>query len=163
MFELTCRNLSWDRDLQLIHADVRLAAEGCVWIEEPLCIDVGLPALLLSLTEDVEPDRWADPKGGWKRMPFFVCGCGDPECRAYSFSVKHLPGGEIRLAQVEERQGRPYRELESLIISKKEYGQQVLDLAKQYLAFTDGLEYRPYFSACRETVKKLYDLAKSQL
>jgi hypothetical protein len=104
LFSLQCSNLSWDADLQIIHADVLLCVDGEVLIDEPLCIDVGLPALMYSVNEDVEPNRWAAPEE-YDRMPFFCCGCGDPECRAYSFRVRHIDVSHLELAELEERDG----------------------------------------------------------
>jgi hypothetical protein len=89
MLLLSLKKWSFDADLQIIHADVKLIIEGQILIDEPLCIDVGLPALLLSACEATEPNRWASHLE-WQRMPFFVCGCGDAECRGFSFVVKHV-------------------------------------------------------------------------
>lgn len=71
MFTLSCTNWSWDADLQIIHADVLLKIDGDVLIDEPLCVDVGLPALLYSVTHDAEPNRWGKVDE-WERMPFFA-------------------------------------------------------------------------------------------
>jgi len=61
---------------QIILADVKLEIENNVWIDEPLCIDVGLPALLLSAIEATAPNRWA-PAAEWQKMRFclWLRGC----------------------------------------------------------------------------------------
>ncbi|MBP1154206.1 MULTISPECIES: hypothetical protein [unclassified Paenibacillus] len=154
-FILICSGWSFDADLQIIHADVRMEADGEILIEEPLCIDVGLPALLLSMHEDVEPNRWTDAEL-WHQVPFFVCGCGDPECRAYSFVVRHLSSNELELTEVEERQDLPPRRLASYLVDKVEYVSQVRAVGLEFLRFTEGLDdYRPYYKDTVETVKRL--------
>lgn len=154
MFELTCKRWSWDSDLQIIHADVRLEVDGDVLIDEPLCVDVGLPAMLYSTRSDVEPDRWAAPDQ-WRRMPFFCCGCGDPECRGFSFRVRHTDGGMLELTELEEREHAPARELGSYQVPVHIYREQVIAIAEQYLEFIQGLDYRPYFADTVKVVKEL--------
>jgi hypothetical protein len=157
VLEWTYRNYSFEADLQLIHADVRIAWNGEVWVEETLCIDVGLPALLNSLRSDTAPNRFADPVGSWREMPFLVCGCGDPDCRALSFAVTHLPGGRIRLTQLEERPGREPRELVAAELSLAEWRGVVLPIARDYLDFVAGLPYRPLLAEAAALVRKAYD------
>lgn len=158
-FMLNCSGWSFDADLQIIHADVRLEADGETVIDEPLCVDVGLPALLLSMHEDVEPNRWADAER-WHRVPFFVCGCGDPECRAFSFVVRHLSPDQLELTEVEERQDMPPRKLGTYLVDKAEYIRQVRAVGLAFLQFVEGLElYRPYYKDTVETVKRLLQRA----
>ncbi|CAG7649477.1 hypothetical protein ACFQI7_26515 [Paenibacillus allorhizosphaerae] len=154
-FVLTCKGWSFDADLQIIHADVYMEAEGEIVIDEPLCVDVGLPALLLSAKENVTPDRWANANE-WHRMPFFVCGCGDPECRGYSFIVKHQAGGErIELVEVEEKPSQPSRELGRYTVAFDEYVSQVEAVGRAFLDFVQPLAYKPYYQHTVETVKRL--------
>ncbi|MGG1517515.1 hypothetical protein ABE504_19030 [Paenibacillus oryzisoli] len=154
MFTLTVQGWSLDKDLQIIQADVHMSADGSVLVEEPLCVDVGLPALLYSTLHDTLPDRFA-PADAWERMPFFVCGCGDPECRGFSFVVTHKSSEEIELQLVEERSSGGYRELETHIVPWAAYARQIGEIAETYLAFVANLDYRPYY---KETVKVVQDL-----
>ncbi|WP_409342268.1 hypothetical protein [Paenibacillus sp. MBLB4367] len=158
MLTLSFANLSFDKDLQIIHADVRFEIEGSVLVEEPVCVDVGLPALLLSALEDTEPNRWA-PADEWMRMPFFVCGCGDPECRGFSFAAKHTDGGRLDIREVDERQGDEYRTLDHFVVDARAYREQVLKAGRTFLDFVAELDYRPYFAdtvaVVRELVKRL--------
>ncbi len=154
MIQISFDRWSFDSDLQIVQADVTLSIGNDVLIDEPLCIDVGLPALLLSVLQDTDPNRFADAEE-WQRMPFFVCGCGDPECRAYSFAVKHREGEQVELIHVEERSNGAYRELESFVLPEETYRDQVRQLGKQFLEFIEGLDYRPYFSKTVEVVRKL--------
>ncbi|MFH5181769.1 hypothetical protein ACHHV8_03570 [Paenibacillus sp. TAB 01] len=154
MFLLNCSNWSWDKDLQIIHADVRLEIDGEVLIDEPLCIDVGLPAMLLSISRDTEPNRWA-PADEWMSMPFFCCGCGDPECRAYSFRARHREEGYIELTELEEREGAPAREQGIYSIPLQAYKSAVEDVAGHYLKFVEELDYRPYFADSVKVVREL--------
>src|ERR1700688_2993328 len=108
MLLLSLKKWSFDADLQIIHADVKLIIEDQILIDEPLCIDVGLPALLLSACESTEPNRWASHLA-WQQMPFFVCGCGDAECRGFSFVVKHVDETWLQISEVDERIDDHYR------------------------------------------------------
>jgi hypothetical protein len=153
-FELTCSGWSLEKDLQIVHADVRLVVEGEALIEEPLCVDVGLPALLLSALEPVEPDRFADPRE-WRMMPFFCCGCGDPECRAFSFRVRHTSEGDVELTELEERQGREPRELAVYTIDGEEYRRRVLSIGQAFLQFIETLDYHPHHHETLAQVKRL--------
>lgn len=154
--KLDVKHLSWDRDLQIIQADVRLVLEDNVLIDEPLCIDVGLPALLLSALQNVEPNRWSGAEV-WERMPFFVCGCGDPECRAFSFSVHHCDEATIELIEVEERQNALYRVLDSYVVGREQYKEQVTQIGKGYLEFVKGKSYKPYLKQTVEIVNELVE------
>ncbi len=154
MFDLSIKGWSLDKDLQIIQADVLMAVDDSIIIEEPLCVDVGLPAFLYSALHDTAPNRFA-PADQWERMPFFVCGCGDPECRGFSFVVRHLADEQVELASVEERSNGTYRELETHMIPSLEYSKKVLEVGETYLAFIKDLDYRPYFG---DTVKVVEDL-----
>lgn len=161
---LTLRYDRWtfDAKLQIVHADVRLAIDGDVLIDEPLCVDVGLPALLYSRTHDTAPDRWAEP-GEWRRMPFWVCGCGDPECRAHSYAARHRrpeadqAGGAhtVELIEVEERQGEVTRELTAYSVAADEYYAQVSAIGHSFLQFVAALDYRPLFPETEAIVRRL--------
>ncbi|MNI09805.1 hypothetical protein D3C73_628910 [compost metagenome] len=148
--------MSWDKDLQIIQAEVKLSIDHTILVEEPLCIDVGLPALLLSALEDVKPNRWAQAHE-WERMPFFVCGCGDPECRAFSFVVHHGKETELELIEVEEKQNSEYRVLDTHLVNKQQYRIQVMKLGWQYIQFIEGLDYKPYMANTVEVVKELLE------
>ncbi|KQX45316.1 MULTISPECIES: hypothetical protein [unclassified Paenibacillus] len=154
MFDISIKGWSLDKDLQIIQADVLMAVDDSIIIEEPLCVDVGLPAFLYSALHDTAPNRFA-PADQWERMPFFVCGCGDPECRGFSFVVRHLADDQVELVSVEERSNGTYRELETHILPSLEYSKKVLAVGEAYLAFIKGLDYRPYFG---DTVKVVEDL-----
>ncbi|MFC5447653.1 hypothetical protein [Paenibacillus aestuarii] len=161
MFEVKVTGWSHDRDLQIIQADVRMAVDEDIIIEEPLCVDVGLPAFLGSVFKDTEPNRFA-PADQWERMPFFVCGCGDPECRGFSFVVRHLDGKQVELRHVEERGDGTYRELDSYLIAKDEYSKQALQLGQSFLHFINGLDYRPYFADTVKVVTELVEQLQQQ-
>lgn len=154
--KLEVTRLSWDQDLQIIQGDVRLVVEDNVLIEEPLCIDVGLPALLLSALQNVEPNRWAGAEE-WERMPFFVCGCGDPECRAFSFVVHHQGKGVIELIEVEERQNSAYRVLDSYTVDSERYKELVAQVGRGYLEFVKDKAYIPYLKETVEIVTELVE------
>jgi hypothetical protein len=154
MFLLSLNKWSYDPELQIIHADVKLSIQGEVLIDEPLCIDVGLPALLLSASEPTEPNRWASAEE-WQRMPFFVCGCGDAECRAFSFVVEHIDETWLLISEVDERQNDQYRVAGEYKVLAEEYRRQVEDIGYDYLQFVRDLDYRPYFSNTVEVVHGL--------
>lgn len=156
MFKLQYEHLSLEPDLQIVHADVTLEIDGETIIEEPLCIDVGLPALLLSAVEDVEPSRWSEP-AEWHKMPFVCCGCGDPECRAFSFIVRHSGEDEMELLEIEEKPSGSPRVLGSYTVRESEYKAQVTAIGEAFLRFVDGLDYRPYYSETVRTVRELMD------
>jgi hypothetical protein len=161
MFDLQVNRLSFDKGLQIVQADVRLIIDGEAVIDEPMCVDVGLPALLLSGLTDVTPYRWAEARE-WGRMPFFVCGCGDPECRAYSFRVRHINGEEAEWTLVEEAEDRSFREHESYVISLAECRQQLIGLGERFLAFVEPLDYRPYFADTVPVVQELVERLKRE-
>jgi hypothetical protein len=154
MFTLKYEGWSWDEGLQIIQADVRLEAGGEVLIDEPLCVDVGLPALVYSVYRDVEPNRWAPPDDIF-RLPFLCCGCGDPECRAYSFRVRHKGGGMLELTELEERQDAEPRLMGVYEVPEDVYRAQVIAAAEQFLSFVKGLDYRPYYPDTVQAVERL--------
>lgn len=160
MFELKVGRLSFDKGLQIIQADVRLTIDGELLIEEPMCLDVGLPALLLSGLESTTPNRFASAHE-WRRMPFFVCGCGDPECRTHSFRVSHLDDGKAEWTLLEESQDGTCREQESFVVSVEEYREQFIELGERFLAYAAELDYRPYFSDTLPVVRELVERLKN--
>jgi hypothetical protein len=149
---------SFDPQLQIIHADVFLSIDGEILINEPQCIDVGLPALLLSVQQTTQPNRWA-PANQWERMPFFICGCGDPECRGFSFAVNHNDEELITLTEVEERQNDTYRVVGEYTVTLANYREQIKQIGYQFLQFVRDLDYRPYY---KDTVA-IVDLLVEQL
>ncbi|WP_325176758.1 hypothetical protein [Paenibacillus alkalitolerans] len=160
MFDIRYEKLSLHPELQIVQADVAVTAEGERLIDEPLCIDVGLPALLASAFEDTAPDRFADPAAEWRKMPFFVCGCGDPECRGYSFAVRH-EGDRVVWTEIDEtstgvREGNAYR------IPLSEYRRVVAAAAEQFLAYVEPLDYRPLYAETADTVRKLLKRLKEE-
>lgn len=160
MLKLRMSGFRWDRDLQIIQADVRLEAEGTLLIDEPLCVDVGMPSLVNSLLEDVTPDRWAPPEE-WRTKPFFVCGCGDPECRAYSIVVKHREG-RVWLAEVDDRADGSRRIMEEFEAEPEEYRAAVLGAAQAFLDFAGGLDgYRPLYPGTLDIVRRLVGAVRS--
>jgi|GEM_PF-1514628 len=156
MLEIVAERWSLERDLQIIQAEVKLTVDGEVLVEEALCIDVGLPALLYGAFHDVEPNRWAAATE-WQRMPFFVCGCGDPECRGFSFRVRHLDEQRLELTALEERQGDKPRAMERMVLETQAYRQEALRLGRMYLDFVAGLDYRPYFADTVPVVTELVE------
>jgi hypothetical protein len=160
MLLLSINNWTLDLELQIIHADVKLEIDSQILIDEPLCIDVGLPGLLLSALEATEPNRWA-PAVEWQKMPFFICGCGDAECRGFSFVVKHLDEKWLRISEVDERQNDDYRIAGEYQVSVEEYRQQVEAIGSYFLHFVRDLDYRPFLEDTVEVVETL--LAKITL
>jgi len=141
MFEIRYDGLSLNAELQIVQADVRVVMEGETLVEEPLCIDVGLPALLRSGFEETSPDRFADAAVAWTRMPFFVCGCGDPDCRAYPFAVRH-EGGEVVWTELEQSPSGT-KALGETRVGIEPYRAALLRLGEAFLAFAEPLDYRP--------------------
>jgi hypothetical protein len=154
MLLLSMENWSFDADLQIIHADVKLVIEDYICIDEPLCIDVGLPALLLSAIEATEPNRWASSTE-WQKMPFFVCGCGDAECRGFSFVVEHVDESWLKISEVEERFDDDYRIAGEYLVLVEEYRKQVEMIGRQFLQFVRDLDYKPYLPNTVEIVEAL--------
>jgi hypothetical protein len=162
MFQLVVEKMSFDSDLQIIQADVTLQIGDEAIIEETTCIDVGLPSMLRSVLHDVEPNRWA-PSEQWEKMPFFICGCGDPECKGFSFVLQHLSEDELKITEVDEQQNEDYRVYQSWIISKKDYAQKVVGLADQFLHFVRPLDYRPFLPNTVEIIEALLKEIRSQI
>lgn len=54
---LRIEKLAFHEPLQIVQAEVKLDIDGVEVINEPLCIDVGLPALLLSACSNTKPNR----------------------------------------------------------------------------------------------------------
>ena len=155
MVELRIDGYRHDPELQIIQADVKFTVCGDVLVDEPLCIDVGLPSLLNSVINDVNPNRWA-PVEQWMMMPFFVCGCGDPECRAMSFVVHHNGDGTLQLQEIEERHGTLYRVLAQYDhVPLVQYRIQVMAVAQQFLDFIEGKDYRPLLPDTVPIVRQL--------
>lgn len=159
MFQLQVGRMSFDEGLQIVQADVALAIDGDSVIDEPLCIDVGLPALLLSGLEPTSPYRWA-PADEWRRMPFFVCGCGDPECRAYSFRVRHIDDKRAEWTLVDEAEDGTYREQETYAVPLGECRERLIELGETFLDFIGALDYRPYFTETVPVVRELVERLK---
>lgn len=141
-FDIRYDGLSHNEELQIVQADVFVAAEGETLVEEPLCIDVGLPALLASGFEDVRPNRFADAASEWRLMPFFVCGCGDPDCRAMPFGVRH-EGDVVVWTELDQSPSGSERVLGEYRIPAEAYRRALLRLGEQFLAFASTLDYRP--------------------
>ncbi|MCI3920023.1 hypothetical protein MO973_07225 [Paenibacillus sp. TRM 82003] len=141
-FDIRYGGLSHNEELQIVQADVVVVAEGETLVEEPLCIDVGLPALLASGFEDLWPDRFADAAKEWRRMPFFVCGCGDPDCRAMPFGVRH-EDGVVVWTELDQSPSGSERVLGEYRIPQAAYRRVLLGLGEAFLAFASPLDYRP--------------------
>jgi len=152
VFDIRYAGLSHNAELQIVQADVVVTAEGETLIEEPLCVDVGLPALLRSAFEDAAPDRFADAAVEWEKMPFFVCGCGDPDCRAYPFGVRRA-GDEVEWRELEQSPGGE-RTVGVYRIPLQAYRETLLRLGEQFLAFVAPLDYRPLQPATVELVAR---------
>lgn len=159
MFQLDIRNMKHDEQLQIVQADVSLHINGELWIEEPLCIDVGLPSLLYSGLYDIEPDRFASAQQ-WQNHPFFVCGCGDPECRAFAIRVRHLNQDELELIEVEQTTHGEIREYGRTIVSKQSYRQQIIEVAHQFITYMQGKDYRSLHGDILSRVKQLVSQLK---
>jgi hypothetical protein len=166
MFSLQVSNWSFHEELQIIQADVKLEIEGQSIVEEPLCVDVGLPALLLSGLQDTEPFRFSAPES-WEKMPFFVCGCGDPECRGFSFQVKHHSDTALAWIEIEESETGSRRIVDDFILPKVEVQQQLISIGEQFETFIEGKNYQPYFSdtaaVVQDLLQKLKDVVSKSL
>ncbi|NBI28910.1 hypothetical protein [Chengkuizengella marina] len=155
-------HLSLNKELQIVQADVYLQINDDIIIDEPLCIDVGLPALLLSALEDTFPNRFASATE-WEKTPFFVCGCGDPDCRGFSFVVRHINKQSIQLIEVEESEGEQPKEMEEYIVDLKKYQQIVYEIGLQFLEFIKDLNYSPYFKDTLPVINDLMSQLKKQV
>lgn len=145
--------LHFHEPLQIVQAEVMMQIDGEEIIAEPLCIDVGLPAMLLSALQDTSPNRWAPPEE-WEKMPFLVCGCGDPECRGFSFESVH-EGETIILREVEETGPGKNRILEEYKLPLAEFRQAIYHVGKQFIDFMEGKNYKPLYPETIDTVKRL--------
>lgn len=156
MFDLQFSGLIHDQDLQIVQADVFLQIENEVLIDESLCIDAGLPALLNSCINDFTPNRWSE-EHEWQTIPFFVCGCGEADCKAFSFLVRHISANKIELTEIEERENQTYRVYDHWVLDKELFRTKIIQVTEQFLEFIGPLEYRPLF---RERVSIIKDLLK---
>jgi hypothetical protein len=141
-FDIRYDGLSHNEELQIIQADVVVVAEHETLIDEPLCVDVGLPSLLLSAFEDIAPDRFADAAVEWRVMPFFVCGCGDPDCRAFPFRVRH-EGDRVNWTELDQSPTGGERVLAQYQVPVEVYRGVLLRLGEQFLSFAAALDYCP--------------------
>lgn len=156
MLVMKIGSLKFDKDLQIVQADVRMEVEGESIADETMCVDVGLPALLASCFEPTRPDRWA-PADEWRKVPFFVCGCGDPECRGVGFVTTPQADGTLELIEVEQGEDRMYREHGTYRVPLEDYRRHVLAFAERFLAFVEPLDYQPYM---KDTVPVVRDLTE---
>ncbi|MFS1514087.1 hypothetical protein VQL36_16815 [Chengkuizengella sp. SCS-71B] len=154
--KLIFSHLTLNKELQIVQADVFLEVNDDIIIDEPLCIDVGLPALLLSALEDTSPNRFASATE-WEKTPFFVCGCGDPDCRGFSFIVRHRDKKSIQLIEVEEFEGDQPREMDEYFVDLLVYQNIVYEIGLQFIEFIKDLDYSPYF---KDTLAVVHDLMK---
>ncbi len=161
MFRLQMSGWAHNRELQIIQADVTLELHGTTLIDEPLCVDVGMPALARSATCNVWPDRFA-PSDSWEQAPFFVCGCGDPECRAYLFGVEHADADTVRLIELEQSGPGESRELDRFELPVELYRSEVRKAAEQFIAFIEERgDYKPlYPDTYRKVAEELARLKK---
>jgi hypothetical protein len=144
MFEICLEDLFFDADLQIIQAEIQLTINQQEVFHEILCLDVGLPSMVRSVFHELQPNRWAKI-ADWHELPFFVCGCGDPECKAYSFAVHHLSTAQIELTELEEQEQGEARILQKWRIPLKEYAREIVKIAEQFLDYTKPLDYHPLF------------------
>jgi hypothetical protein len=152
-----------EKELHIVQAEVIVEADGETVIDESMCVDVGLPALMLSCFQPTHPNRWASIDE-WQSIPFFVCGCGDPECRGISFRTRLLnEGKEIEWVLVEQAEDRSYREQETYVFNLRSYKQQVLLVSDQFLTVIDKEDYRPLMKDTEEVVRRMADNIRTSL
>jgi hypothetical protein len=156
LFNLKYENMSFHSELQIIHADVTLEIDNQILIDEPLCIDVGLPALLCSTYENTGPVAIATSEE-WDKLPFLVCGCGDPECRGYFFKVKHTQTQMVKWTELELTGDGNLREMGEYEIPLTEYRSQIFYIGIQFIDFVEHLNYQPYYKNTVQTAKKWVD------
>lgn len=160
MFQLQYEKWRFDPQLQIVQADVKVTIEGETLLDESLCIDVGMPAMLHSRTNETTPSRWAAPEE-WQRAPFWVCGCGDPSCRQlFSLAVRHPRGDEgevpmVELAEVEEREGEKPRETALYRVPAAHYAAEVTKVGEAFARFVAGKDYRPLLANTEAIVRGL--------
>ncbi|MDP5272534.1 hypothetical protein [Chengkuizengella axinellae] len=160
--KLTYNHLSLNKELQIVQADVYMEIDGDIIIDEPLCIDVGLPALILSTLEDTLPNRFASANE-WEKTPFFVCGCGDPDCRGFSFVVQHINSKMIHYIEVEESEGEEHKEMDEYFIDLRQYQNIVYRIGTQFLDFIRDLDYSPYFKDTMPVIQELMMKLKKEI
>lgn len=159
---LEIKNMYFDEGLQIIQADVTLEMNGHLIVDETCCIDVGLPSLVRSVLRDTEPNRWA-PEGQWEHVPFFVCSCGDPDCKAFSFLVRHDSHGQLEVTEVEEREHQSYRLYETWKGSREQYARLVVPVARQFIEFVEALNYQPHFFRTVEVIQELLEEIRQEI
>lgn len=151
---LRIEKLAFHEPLQIVQAEVKLDIDGVEVINEPLCIDVGLPALLLSACSNTKPNRFAPPEQ-WEKMPFFVCGCGDPDCRAFAFAVEH-DDGWVTLTELEQSSPDDEgRMLDEYRVKLETYRAQVKQAGETFVRFMEGKPYQPLHKETMAIVKQL--------
>jgi hypothetical protein len=161
--KLEYKSLKLEQELQIVQAEVIVEADEETVVDESMCVDVGLPALLLSCFEPTFPNRWA-PVDEWQSIPFFVCGCGDPECRGISFRTRLLNDErEIEWVLVEQAEDQSYREQETFVFELHSYKEQVLRAADQFLEVINKADYQPLMKATEEIVRQLADRIRHSL
>ena len=151
MFKIQLEDLQFDAGLQIIQADLLLEIKQEQVINESICLDVGMPSLLRSVFHELMPNRWAVEQ--WETLPFFICGCGDPDCKAFSFVVRHPSDEEVELTEIEENEDGSYRTYGVWRVNREDYAREVVRVAEQFLAFVEPLEYKPQFSQTVEVVR----------
>jgi hypothetical protein len=163
MFRLEFKGMKLETELQIVQGDVRVEADGESIVVESMCIDVGLPALLYSCFEPTNPNRWA-PVEEWQSIPFFVCGCGDPECRAIGFRTRLIEEeGQVEWVLVEQAEDRSYRQHETYRFKIQAYKEQVLQAAEQFLSVVEGVDYRPLMTETEAVVRRLTDKLRREV
>lgn len=153
MFELKAAGWSFLAGLELVQADILVRIEGETVIDEPLCVDAGLPSLLASAIRDTQPRRFAEPVE-WERTPYFVCGCGDASCRAFVFETKH-EGEFIRWIEWEESEFGHARRMDEFLFAASDYRREVLAYAEEFLGFIREHPYRPDLPGHLERIESL--------
>jgi hypothetical protein len=151
VFKIQLDDLQFDGGLQIIQADLLLEIQQEQVVNESICLDVGMPSLLRSVFHELKPNRWAVDH--WETLPFFICGCGDPDCKAFSFMVQHLSGGEVKLTEIEENEDGSYRSYGVWRVDLQDYAREIVRVAEQFLEFVEHLDYRPQFPQTVEVIK----------
>ncbi len=162
LFQLQYEKWRLDPQLQIVQADVTVTIDGEIVLEESICVDVGMPAMLYSRTHDTTPSRQAAPEE-WRRAPFWVCGCGDPACRQlFSLAVRHRTNGEgeepmVELAEVEEREGEEPRETARYRVPAAQYAAEVTKVGSAFARFVAGRDYRPLLANTEAIVRDMLE------
>jgi hypothetical protein len=134
MFELKATGWSYQEDLQLVQADIEVNIEDTIVLDEPFCVQVGMASLLLSAFQDVHPRQFSETYD-WREQPFFICGCGDPSCRAALFEVKHHDDGTVEWCELMQSETGGERRGDSYRFGLAEYRTMLVNYAEQYVAF----------------------------